>query len=143
MFLTSFVLSTVVLQAASDNFATYLLDGTSRQFDLSQAGNYVGSQQDSAKLGCDKASVKKLAEDAGLYKTRTANPHLEFLGGDVSWWAGECRTISISRLQAEFAARSVVLEAADRDDIYIETQGDLSAISQSLVGKILRALRKQ
>ena len=81
--------------------------------------------------------VKKLAEDFGLLKETRTNPHLSFLGGDIAFWHEQ--ELSEDRLKLEFAARKIVLEAADKQGVVIDDQGKLSWAAQRIMADMLRA----
>jgi len=84
-----------------------------------------------------KAIVDNLARYAGLFEETQNNPHLSFLPGDISYWYNAKR--SLNRLKLEFAARKIVLEAADEVGAIINTQGDLSSAAQQIMAEVLKA----
>jgi len=79
--------------------------------------------------------IRKLADSFGLLNETQVNPHLSFLGGDISYWHEQ--GVSLQRLNLEFAARKVVLTAADRDGVVISDQGQLSFAAQQIMAEML------
>ena len=88
------------------------------------------------KTSPTKSEIKKLAGEIGLLKEYETNPHLSFLDGDCAYWAEQ--GLSFKRLEIEFTARKIVLEAADKKGVIIPTQGDLSSAAQQIMGELLK-----
>lgn len=79
--------------------------------------------------------VRRLADAYGLFRTTHRNPHLRFLYGDVSFFYEQ--HLTARQLAAQFAARRIVLDAADATGRQISTTGDLSAVAGQWVGRFL------
>ena len=82
-----------------------------------------------------KAKVRELAKDLGLMSEIKINPHLRFIGGDISYWYEQ--NLGFNELALQFIARKVILDAADAQKIVIKDQGELSWLAQQIMGNIL------
>ncbi len=89
-----------------------------------------------ASEGLGKAQIKKLAKMCNLLESRKINPHLRYNDGDVSYWYEQ--GYSLDELIMEFAARKVVLDAADRGSTIIDDQGTLSEAATRVIPLLLR-----
>ena len=87
----------------------------------------------SRQLECPE--VKKLAQEFLLFQETATNPQLGFLGGDISYWCEQ--SVGERRLRLEFAARRLVLEAADKQKVRIRDQGKLSWAAQQVIPDII------
>ena len=75
-----------------------------------------------------RTEIGQLANYYGLFRQWTANPHLAFMDGDVTYWWEQA--LSAERLCLEFESRRAVLEEAEKSRSTIPSQGDLSALAQ-------------
>ena len=80
--------------------------------------------------------IRELADSFGLFNETQFNPHLSLLGGDIAYWHGQ--RVSLQRLNLEFAARKIILQAADRDGVMISDQGNLSFAAQKILPEMLK-----
>ncbi len=78
----------------------------------------------------NRAQIKKLAEEVGLYQDRLVNPHLVFEDWVIDWWSKQID--NAWEMELQFLSRRLVLEAADRKGAYIANPGDLSHWSERL-----------
>ena len=90
--------------------------------------------------GLSKAQIKKLAKRFNLLESKKINPHLRLLDGDISYWYEQ--GLSLDELVRHFEARKAVLDAADRDRVIINDQGELSWAAAQLMATLLRAKAK-
>ena len=104
---------------------------------LQKAKILVESSKESKKQNLTKSKIKKLAIEYKLLTETDTNPHLSFLGGDISYWYEQ--KLSERRYRLEFSARQIVLEEADKSGIVIEDQGKLSWAAQQIIAKLLKA----
>ncbi len=87
-----------------------------------------------------KNEVRQLALEYGLTAETAINPHLKFLGGDISFWFEQ--EISEHRLRLEFAARKAILDAADKTEVIIRDQGMLAWAAQNIMADMLKMIKK-
>lgn len=83
--------------------------------------------------------IEDLAEKCGLYERMQLNNHLRFQDGDISFWHEQQHNKSNLRsedLHFEFVSRRVVLLAAENEEIFIETPGDLSHAAKKIQSKM-------
>ena len=92
-------------------------------------------RQENHKL--NKSQIRQLAEKHRLFARTEFNPHLRFKDGDISYWRDQ--NIAAWELELEFLARWLMLEVADREEVTIPTQGDLSHWATKLMGALYRA----
>ncbi|KMY68395.1 hypothetical protein AAU61_01520 [Desulfocarbo indianensis] len=93
-----------------------------------------------AKLSRD--DVKAIVRGLGLIGGAGFNQHLGFMEGDISFFHEQHAKgyVGVKRLIAELAARRLALQAADREELLIASQGDLSAGAQRLVPHMMQSL---
>jgi hypothetical protein len=89
--------------------------------------------------GLARDQVRELAMRHQLFAVHAMNPQLRFIEGDVTFWLHQRR--AGWELELEFLARRLLMEAADRAQVKIATQGTLSYYARRLYGK-LAELRK-
>lgn len=82
-------------------------------------------------------TVENLAKEFRLRTAPQRNPHLAFRRGDLSYWCEE--KLSETELRLEFAARRIVLDAADKSGAVIRDQGVLSWAAQRVMPDIKAA----
>ena len=82
----------------------------------------------------NKTYVQNLCNLFGLLETPTANPHLRYQDGDISYWSEH--GLRHCELVMELVARKLVLDKADADGITIATQGDLSFFSMQVYDRL-------
>lgn len=85
--------------------------------------------------------VRDLANAVGMFRDWSFNPHLRFEEGDVLYfWERQYTRV---KLEAQFRARRLVLEIADKNRVLIPGPGDLSEKSKPIEGRILTAWRNR
>jgi len=94
-----------------------------------------------AKKMVKRQDVELLAEEFLLTEKTAFNPHLRYDDGDVSFWVEQCRKYGVDELdlRREFAARRMVLEAADEAGVVIDKKGDLSHAAGEIMADLIRA----
>ncbi|MEW6585907.1 MAG: hypothetical protein AB1442_09900 [Nitrospirota bacterium] len=81
--------------------------------------------------------VRDIANAVGMFQNWIVNPHLRFEEGDVMYfWE---RKYTRAKLEAQFRARRLVLEIADKNRFFIPEPGDLSEKSKPIEGRIFVA----
>lgn len=75
--------------------------------------------------------VKALAGEFALTEETGTNPSLVFSDKDIAYWRD--RRLDEGRLELEFAARRLILEAADRQHVKIPNKETLSKAAQQLI----------
>lgn len=90
--------------------------------------------------GLGKGQIKDLAKRFNLLERKKINPHLRLLDGDISYWYEQ--GLSLDELIRHFEARKAVLDAADRDRVLINHQGELSWAAAQIMAALLRAKSK-
>jgi len=100
----------------------------------------LNQKKDERILGKDKAQeIEQLAKRHGLFLTTKVNPQLRYNKGDIAFWA---ETESAAwELELQFAARRLVLLAADDADAVIPLQGDLSHWAASVYAALYKQMR--
>lgn len=88
-----------------------------------------------------RGDVLALANEFLLTKRTVQNPQLGFNDGDISFWYEQVKKYRLDEgdLRREFAARRVVLEAADQVGVVIDTQGDLSHFAREIMADMVRS----
>ncbi len=88
-----------------------------------------------------RADVQALADEFLLTEKTAVNPHLRFDDGDIAFWYEQCKKYKLDEqdLRREFAARRMVLEAADAAGVMIDLKGDLSHAAGQIMADMLRA----
>jgi tetratricopeptide (TPR) repeat protein len=81
--------------------------------------------------------VKALAGKFGLTERTETNPSLVFVDKDIIYWRD--RRLDEGRLELEFAARRLILEAADRQRVKIPDKETLSKAAQQLIPVLEKA----
>jgi len=87
------------------------------------------------KSRLSEGGIKKVANEFQLLKETDFNPHLSLLGGDIAFWYEQ--KLSENRLRLEFAARKIILDAADESGVVIKDQGVLAWAAQQLMKNLL------
>ncbi len=77
-----------------------------------------------------KEEIRDLARFYGLFNSWSANPHLRYKEGDISYWYGQ--RLTEEGLKREFESRRTVLQRAERTGEVIPSQGDLSHKAEQL-----------
>ena len=87
-----------------------------------------------------RGDVLALANEFLLTKRTVQNPHLGFNDGDISFWYEQVKKYRLDEvdLKREFAARRVVLEAANQAGVVLDTQGDLSHFAREIMADMVR-----
>ena len=101
-----------------------------------QARQTDSPQKPSPQTKLSKGDVRRLATTFGLLTEMRTNPHLGFLDGDIAYWEEQNR--SEDRLTLEFAARRIILDAADKQRLVIGDQGKLSWAAQQIMADLLK-----
>lgn len=83
----------------------------------------------STELSKDK--IKQIAKDFGLMEKTKTNPHLVFLDSDITYW--HTQKLDESHLKLEFAARKILLEESERQNISIPDKKIFAEAAQKLV----------
>jgi hypothetical protein len=88
-----------------------------------------------------RSDVLVLANEFLLTERTVHNPQLGFNDGDISFWWEQVKKYRLDEgdLRREFAARRVVLEAADQAGVVIDTQGDLSHFAGEIMADMIRS----
>lgn len=76
-------------------------------------------------------TVKAIAGEFGLTERTETNPNLVFGDKDIIYWRNQ--RLNEGRLELEFAARRLILEAADRQHVKISDKETLSKAAQQLI----------
>jgi DNA-binding XRE family transcriptional regulator len=107
--------------------------------DISSTIQLVHSLQDSiTSEGLGKAQIKEIAQVFTLQESRKINGHLRYNDGDISFWYEQ--DLSLDELIFQFAARKVVLDAADRSGVNIDDQGTLSLVATRVISLLHRSI---
>ena len=95
----------------------------------------------SGKKTLTRGDVLVLANDFSLTEKTIHNPQLGFKDGDIAFWYEQVKKYGLDEgdLRREFAARRLVLEAADEAGVVIDTQGDLSHFAGEIMAELIRA----
>ncbi|MGD9209611.1 MAG: hypothetical protein PVI90_02495 [Desulfobacteraceae bacterium] len=81
-------------------------------------------------------AVRSLAQEFGLLTETPPNIHLLFDTGDISFFCEQ--KWSENKLKLEFAARRVVLDAANDSKVIIKDKGTLSWAAQKVMSEIIQ-----
>jgi tetratricopeptide (TPR) repeat protein len=81
--------------------------------------------------GVTKAVIAKLAQEFGLLEKPKINPDLVFTNNDISYWSGQ--PLDAPELELQFAARRLVLDAADKQQRTIADKKILAEAAQKLI----------
>jgi|ERR1043165_406525 tetratricopeptide (TPR) repeat protein len=88
-----------------------------------------------------KERVEELARQFGLTEKTGTNPDLVFLDRDINYWHD--RKFDEGRLELEFAARKLILEAADKQHVKIASKELLSTAAQQLIPILDRGQKEE
>jgi hypothetical protein len=88
-------------------------------------------QKARAPLPSGVGNVKSLVHYYQLNQKPKMNPHLVFGDKEIEYWSGT--NLDRQTLQLEFAARRIVLDAADKQNVAIRDQDMLSAAARQVI----------
>ncbi len=88
-------------------------------------------QQARAALPSGVGDVKSLVDYYQLNQRSKTNPHLVFGDHEIKYWSRA--SMDKQTLQLEFAARRIVLDAADKQNVKIRDQDMLSAAARQVI----------
>lgn len=88
-------------------------------------------QQARAAFPSGIGSVKSLVDYYKLNQKPKKNPHLVFGDKEIEYWSGT--NLDKQTLQLEFAARRIVLDAADKQNVAIRDQDMLSVAARQVI----------
>lgn len=115
--------------------------------DLNIDGEYVSFEQEKItpvikkmvvkepKSRLSEADIKRIAEEFHLQKETATNPHLIMMAGDIAHWYEQ--NLGENNLRLQFAARKVILDAAEGSSVVIKDQGVLSWAAQQIMRNLL------
>jgi tetratricopeptide (TPR) repeat protein len=75
--------------------------------------------------------VRSLAKGFGLMEKTRLNPHLVFENEDISYW--QKQRLSARSLELEFAARKLILELADKQQVKINNKEQLAEAARQII----------
>jgi hypothetical protein len=87
----------------------------------------------------DEQEVRELAVKHGLFNPRRVNPVLCYGDGDITYWTEQGR--AAWKLELEFLARRLLLDAAERHEIILLSRGQLTNWSQRIYFVLLKKTR--
>lgn len=82
-----------------------------------------------------EGEIRKIAEEFQLFNETEFNPHLALLSGDIAFWYEQRK--NENAIRREFAARRIILDAAEESEVVIKDNGVLAWASQQIMRNLI------